>query len=361
MADKFDIFNNLKLDEECEETKLSLEEKDNIKKRMNYKLKRKNRKKYVLVASISFIVLSMMSINSDVALAYIENIERKIEAFLGLENDELKEYKVEKSMIAKDRGIKLEIKEVLLDDRKLILNMEMDYSKFKHKALEKDSLRPSIPTIKFNNVVFAGQSGSIQSEIIEPNKKNILVEVDLYEIDTDGDMVGDTPYEILNNIYDNKIYDIEIEFNSIDYRPEDDEPLWFKGNWKFKTKIDATNIMKEIKVEKINKDIKIKEENYKGTLTIEEIRVSPVSVKVKYKFKSDSNTNYTYQPDLVAIDENGKEYSLAYSGTGEGGTMYFNGEFIRPKDTKEFKLVPVIYYNEGTKYLYDDIGEFKIP
>ena len=99
---------------------------------------------------------------------------------------------------------------------------------------------------------------------------------DIYNIDTDGDGCSDTNFELLDNINKNEEYDLNIRFDKLKSGDE--------GKWEFNAKFNASNIIDNTKVYKVDKKIKIDRKEYKGELVIEEVRISPFSIKVKYNY-----------------------------------------------------------------------------
>lgn len=301
---------NIKLPENIREIT-----KDSIQKGRSIKNQKSKKLKNTLVASITFVlIVGSMVISSDTTLAYIKNITKQIESFLSVDDNSLDQYKSNVNQTIKTKGIKFTLGDVMLDDKKLIFSIHMDYKNFKFKSNTSDpnkyELMPNIPDITINNVTFANQSGSFDEEIGEL-EKDMFFEVDLFEIDTNRDGMGDTPYDILNEIKPNKDYDLNIKFDDLIYTyiydgnssSGDVIPI----NLNFNTKINASNIIKDTKIENINKQFDIDEKGREGILDIQEIRISPVSVKLKYTFKPDSGNPDSYSPDLVATDNKGQE------------------------------------------------------
>ncbi|MGL4911266.1 MAG: DUF4179 domain-containing protein [Romboutsia sp.] len=379
MKNKFDIFNDMKIDEnEFEEITLSNEEKDKMKKRMKSKIKNKkkvNYKKYIAVAGVPLLIAGSIAMTSETTWAYIEEIGKQIEILLGRKEEEFNVYKVSVNQTIEQDGIKLNLKELMLDDGQIILSMNMDYSNFDYEKLNADeeSLMLNICNVSVNDLMYAGIGYSISQEPLKGEKqKNLLIKGDLVDIDTDGDFVGDTPYELLDNIETDKDYKIKIEFNELCYETneineENKNNIVGSGEYEsvdqsdtgefnigsypldlqFETTINGANIIKDTKVCKINKKINIKDGNKKGILTIEEARVSPVSVKVKYTFESD-DINEMYEPVLMAKDENGKELLSSSGGTGKGNVVYLKSEIDLKGNEKKITIIPKAY--NGTMY-----------
>ncbi|HBE9023198.1 TPA: hypothetical protein KM848_003621, partial [Clostridioides difficile] len=115
--------------------------------------------------------------------------------------------------------------------------------------------------------------------------------------------------------------------------------------------------IKDTKVYEVDKEIKIDEKEYKGTLNIKEVRVSPISIKVKYNYDSYTEIGPAKRSDpyLIIKDENGKKLN---NGTGAGGILqnkknYINGEFELRGSEKKITIIPCIYVNDKEKCLFN--------
>lgn len=334
-----------------------------IYKALNDKQKIKSKKRKLIVAGSSIVLLGTIALNSETTWAYIDNITKQIEILLGREENEFDNYKFEGNQTVESNGLKISLGEVMLDDRQLIISMSVDYSKFKDN-LNIETLLPLYPTIIIDDLVFEGQSNSCEVEKVKGEKKgNILFKTSLLSIDTDGDGISDTPYEILDKIEGIKDYDLKIIFNEMhNYGNEEFEAI--RGNWEFNTIINASNILNDTKVHKINKTFKIDEKVYKGDFTIDEIRVSPVSVKIKYNYDlyTELSANKRREPVLIAKDENDNEL-MHGSGTGGeliDGKWHMGDEFELKGNEKKISVIPCIYVNDNPKMFKDAIVDIDI-
>ncbi|HGM1298958.1 TPA: DUF4179 domain-containing protein [Clostridioides difficile] len=329
-----------------------------ISKALNEK-KKMNRRKSITVTLISFFILGLIALNSETTWAYIRDTTKQIESFFGREKNIFDKYKFEGEQIIESNGLKFSLGEVILDDRQLIVSMSADYTDFKikFKNIGKVGISPSFPTIYIDDLVFPGQSYSTITEKVKGEKKyNILLKVSLLQIDTNKDGIADTEYEILNKINSNKNYSLKISFTDIDYGIKNGIENNV-GNWKFNTTINASNIIKDTKIYEVDKEIKIDEKEYKGTLNIKEVRVSPISIKVKYNYDSYTEIGPAKRSDpyLIIKDENGKKLN---NGTGAGGILqnkknYINGEFELRGSEKKITIIPCIYVNDKEKCLFN--------
>ena len=355
-------------------------EKEKIKYRMISKINKnkKNYKKYITVASASLVIIGCMAFTNESTLAYIELIGERIEKFLGRDTEEFKGYKVAINETKEVGGLKLNLSELMLDDGQMILSLNLDYSNFDLKKLDvdKDSLIPQISAIEVNDLVYGGSACSISNKKVKgENQINYLIKYSITDIDTDGDKIGDTPYEVLDNIEENKDYKIKINVETLSYNTKNhignivgnggsnkgdsyyigEYPL----NLTFETTLNGKNIMANTTVKKLNKKININEDNVKGLLTIEEVRISPISVKIKYTFKGEHESNMS-DVSVVVVDEKGNNLFSSATGTGEADINYMRAEYELNGDEKKIIITPAVYDEKENKELKNQSIELNL-
>ncbi|MGL5314197.1 MAG: DUF4179 domain-containing protein [Peptostreptococcaceae bacterium] len=385
MKNKYEIFNDTYIDEDrYTDVVLSDEEKENMKKRMSSKINNKsNYKKKIAVSVVPILIAGGVIMSSETTWAYIEKVGKQIEDFLGRGTEEFKGYKVAVNQTVEDKGVKIHLNEIMLDDGQLILSVDMDVSELNDTNLniKEDSLMVDIPDIIINDKVYAGLGGTIDSgEYNGGDEYSFLIAAKLTDIDTDGDGLADTPYEILDNIEENKDYDIKIVFDSLQYETYSEEGNIvgggavvdvkdnveteakesfnigeINGNWEFNATVNGANIMSNTEVHKLDKEIEINTPSTKGTLTIEEVRISPVSVKIKYKViieKGDSNNI-----GVNVYNEKGKILNGSGGGTSEGNITNMNYDY--QLTGKESKIIIKPWVN--IKSLNEEVIEINIP
>lgn len=321
----------------------------------------KNRR---LVAGLSGVILvGTIVLSSDSTWAYIDSINKKIETYFNREEAMFDEYKFEGNQTVKDSGLEISLGEVILDDRQLIMSMSIDYSRLIGKnKIDVLNLFPSHPTITIDDLVFTGQSNSGEAEKVEgEDRVNMLFTTSLLSIDRDGDGYSETPYEILDKIEPGKDYDLTIDIEEINrlYINNYDRYNPIKGNWEFKTKINASNILKDTDVYKADKTVTIDEERYKGDFTIEEVRVSPISLKVKYNYDlyTEVSVNKRRDPGITAIDQDGKELDIL-PGTGgqeaEPGKVAIGYEFRLSGKEEKVSIIPRVYIEDDNPKFFKE-------
>ncbi|MGL5713776.1 MAG: DUF4179 domain-containing protein [Paraclostridium sp.] len=335
-----------------------------IDKAIEDKKQIKLRKTRSLVAGLSGVILvGSIVLSSESTWAYIDNMTKKIESFFDREESEFDKYKFEGNQMVSDSGLEITLGEVILDDRQLILSMSVDYSKLRGKSkIDVLNLSPSDTTIIIDDLVFTGQSNSGEAEKVEGEDRiNMLFRTSLLSIDKDGDGYSETPYEILDKIKSDKDYDLTIAIKEINRFHIDDYDKYnpIEGNWEFKTKINASNILKDTAVYKSNKTVSIDEERYRGDFTIEEVRVSPISLKVKYNYDlyTEVSVNKRRDPGITAIDQDGNELEIL-PGTGgqeaEPGKVAIGYEFKLSGNEESVSIIPRVYVQDDKPTFYKE-------
>ena len=172
----------------------------------------------------------------------------------------------------------------------------------------------------------------------------------LTSIDTDGDGCSDTNFELLDNINKNEEYDLNIRFDKLKSGDE--------GKWEFNAKFNASNIIDNTKVYKVDKKIKIDRKEYKGELVIEEVRISPFSIKVKYNYDLYEKipVKDRREPSIRVKDQKGNELEF---GPGEGGELvnkrwYIVNEWWLKGNESKITVVPVSYSYDDKPTTYED-------
>lgn len=322
---------------------------ESIDKAFRDKNKNKLYNKKKIIAGISgILILGGIIFTSETTWAYIENISRKIEEHFGKQNNELEKYKFDGNLVSEYDGLKYSIGELMLDDRQLIISMSAEYSKLKWIF---SGVVPEYPIVTIGDYVF--NNGAIywdEEKVKGENKINILYKMTLSSIDLDGDGYSETKFEILDNIDKNKEYDINIKFDKVGNVKD--------GKWEFNTKFNGENIINNTKVYKVNKKISINQKEYKGELKIEEVRISPFSIKVKYNYDLYDKipVKDRREPSIVIKDENNNKLEL---GPGEGGELidkrwYMVNEYMLKGNENEINVVPVSYLIDDVETVYED-------
>ncbi len=369
MKNKYDLFNDMSINDDYEIHKLSQDEKnklfDNLVKDIN-KDKKDNKNTYrkVVIASLLCLSISTVLLSNDNVLALVQNIGKQIESFLGKKEDEYNGYKVEVNQSCEDKRIKVSLLEVLLDDENLLLSMNIDTSNFDESKLKKGLFLTNnyyLPeaTVYIDGKKFVETGGATRYERKENNSQNFLTSLSLENIDTNNDGRSDiNNYHILDNLDPNKDYDVKVVFDEVGVqkyglipRVMNDQFEFIKGNWEFNFTVNGKKIMGETKVFDINKEISIDDEDFKALINIEQLRVSPISVKLSYTSKMGEGYSFENRDiEIELLDQNGKSINCGGSGRyNEDETYMLNvleGNLEDNQELKSIKILPYQYYRE---------------
>lgn len=396
MKDKFEILNDVKINiDEYEEVKF--DNNDDLKNKIKMKIrnrKYKDRKKMV-VASIG-ILLGGVIITSEPSLAYIRNIGKQIEYFFDREENELKGYKVELNQVVSNKNIDIELKELMLGDGELLLSLKIDDRNLNHEALGLKPIEenwPELyePKVQIGDMVFVETSGGSSGEVNDDNTRNVLLTCDLSNLDKDDDGKVDVQnFDLISNLDTNKSYDIKVIIDRVGYTLKENAKISgevdvkgvtggglnvdtgesfetrtgdIKGNWNFETTINANNIVKDIQIYEVNKEVNIKDKNTDIDVFIAEVRISPTKIKIKHKFKVNKDENTGLHPKFLGFvirDENGQEVEVRSSIDLDASeelmnqVPYSEGEIS--DDMKNIKIIPII---EDWNKKFNSTKEFK--
>ncbi|MCC0630567.1 MULTISPECIES: DUF4179 domain-containing protein [unclassified Clostridioides] len=381
MRDKFDLFNDTNIDiGEYDDVVLSSEEKDEMKKRMKFKVqynKNNNFKRYALVGGLSVIILGTSAFTNKTTLAYMQHLGKQIEYFFNKDTEELKPYKKIVDSVATDKGISIKLNEIMLGDGELFLNISVDDSKLDKDTLglkkENGFLGIDDIKIKVGDMNFVSITGPSTSEKNKDGTTNMLMTCKLDNLDKNEDGKSDIEnFDLLKNIDLNKNYDIKISINKVEYELNKDiktskeieignmggvegEHLngYLSGNWSFNTNINGSNIVKDTRIYNVDKNVKLKNKNVDVDLILKEVRVSPTKVRIIYGFKTnkynfDKDDNAPKILKFALKGGRGKNLELL-SGSGGYDLGYSKGNYVESyleyeikKDVKKISVTPII-------------------
>ena len=109
--------------------------------------------------------------------------------------------------------------------------------------------------------------------------------------------------------------------------------------------------MGETKVFDINKEIIIDDEDFKALINIEQLRVSPISVKLSYTSKIGEGYSFENRDiKIELLDQNGESINVGGSGRYNEDETYmeniFEGNLEDNQKLKSIKILPYQYYME---------------
>ena len=384
MKDKFELFNNIKINTE-DYKEIQFSNNDEFKKKMKDKIKynhSENNKKVAVIGT--GILLGGMIVMAEPSLAYIQSIGKQIEYFFNREDNELSVYKVNVNKVVEDKGIKIELKEIMIDDGELLLSMNIDDSKLDRSYLGVQDIEEvgnlgfnlGVPKVEIGDMVFKETGGGGSQHRVGRYSTEMLLKCDLDELDKE-----DKYFDLISNLDRSKDYDVKIEIDNVAYTidsntnlPEEmpnyievteingggssdtgeyheTRQIYVNGSWKFQATINAKEIVDNVKTYKVNEEFNIKYKDLDIDVLVEEIRVSPTKIKIKRKFKVNSDNtvskdDYTRFLMFIVKDEKGNEINIndlisVYSDEDlKNRTPYIESELNR--EIKEIKVIPAI-------------------
>ena len=346
---KFDKFDNIEVPEEVDSFI-----KNGIKKAEKIKKKRKVQK--VLVASITLVLCCGVLIN-DTTWALVDSITKKIENYFGANNDEFEQYKADIGKSAFDKNITMTLKEAMLEDSQLILNMNLDFSKL-DKGYNITNYMPQIKEVYLDGKKFLPSStmqefGISEDESIDEIEKRGNIDF-LTRLEVVSADAYDEDNRVLENLDKDKDYNVKIVFGKIETMKMDVDKNFGKsitGNWEFNFTINTKEMAKKIKVYNIDEEIEIKDKNKTTLLKFKELRISPLYARLYVDAESTGSQDFLNNITIEAVDQDG---NLILEGL-SGSSSYENGinKYINLESEKDL-------YQSGDKINIDKIEYIKI-
>lgn len=389
MKDKFEILNNVKINID-EYKEIQFDNNDALKKKMKNRIKPKNIKyiKGIAVASLALILGSGIVLQESV-WADIQEIWYSLGDVWNMKKDEAKTYRYSVNKIAEDKNVKILLKDIVIDDGALIMDLNIDYRKFnpcedftekqkKDWSIDKwgngetELTVADINNIYVDGVKLIGNSWSIGDHYKDINKDksvDVVMEQGIDGIAKEGDYEAISRDKFPYIINKDKIYKFKIQIKKL-HLDEDWESKYssyeeavkqggphagvIRGNWEFNLDIKGSDLTNTSKNYTLNETINIPLNSKEAKIEISEIRVSPISLEMDYKFSGINNAEFE-NIELKIVDENNKE--LPENGmnwhniTHEVNARYKN--ILNNYD--ELKIVPYIIDNEGKiKEIFED-------
>lgn len=370
MKNKYELFNEIDMeDKDYEIYKLSQIEKDelfaNISKDIKVEKNIRNKKLIkVAIASVLCVSILTITLKNEKVWALVESIGKQIESYLGKKEDEYIGYKELVNQVSEDKGIKVSLYEVLLDDGNILLSMNLDHSKFDESSLKKGlylNKNYYLPeaTVYMDGKKFVETGGATRNGSEKNNQQDFMTSLRLERIDENNDDISDvTDYQILDHIDPNKDYNIKVVFDEVGIhkvglipRVIKDEFEFIDGKWEFDFTVNGKNIIGETKVYNINEEINIEDEDIKAKINIKQLRISPISIKLTYTIKFEQgymlNNKDLY---LELVDQNGEYINVGGGSAGnKDGTLVegeLEGNLENNQKPKSITILPYIYYRE---------------
>ena len=346
MINKFDIFNDMKVDfNKYEEVILTPKDISKISSRLHKKIhssKNSFKRSAIIVASLLVLVItsSLLVPNADV-FAKINILGMKLENFFGKSPNSLDAYKKQVNQSVLSKGITLFLNETTIDDGQLLTNISLDYSKFNKKDLG----------IKYTGSLQIIPRGTIKlfmggKEMVENSSGQQYV----YNSEYTTNILSHINYNDMNL---DKSYTAKYICDKMEIQIPNGSPIIIDGNWNLDFKIDCKAIKNSTKVIPLNRDLILTDAGTNLSVYIKEIRNSPFSLKFKYQYDL-STLSQEKSIQFKLLDEHGTEIPSNY---GNGSGNLFSSEYLLAKGITKIKIVPGIFDSKvgwkKIKFFYD--------
>lgn len=332
MKNEFDLLNDIKVEvDDIQEVKLSKEEKEKISNRVKKKVKkdRNTNKRLIAAVALLFVLSGSIALTNETVIAKVSKIGKEIESFLGKEEESLRVYKNQILKSVEDKGIKFMLHEAILDDEELYISASIDYNDFDKSILKAKydgdpKIIPYQAQPKFEvyldgeKLEISGAGGSY--EYNEDNTVDILLTVDMENSDLD------------------EIYDVKLSIDNMEAQLGSKKNENIEGKWNIDFQINGKEMLDEIKVIDVNKPIELEYKNDIISIDVNQIRITPASIRFKYEYNGGKERNISLGFEFV--DENNNEIEFVSQGGNEKGFSY---KYMINKDIKTVKAIPIIY------------------
>ena len=368
MKDKYRILNDVKVNiDEYEEVKF--DNNDNIKQRMKKKLRNRKPSYRNAIAVASAVILGSSVMLNENVWAHVQSIWYTIDEVFSLKKEEVKDYTYNIDKTVEDKNIKILFKSIMLDDGKLIIDANIDDTKFNPFEDLTQKQQKDWSVDKWGNKETRVSLGADSTEIYvdgvkrtyfnnsapNSNDKNddkttdVLIEQSIEAIESDKDehyleKVNENQFP--NNIDINKMYNFKIKINKLhivesEYTDEESKTgegsygAVVEGDWSVDVSIKGEDLINASTNYEINKDIDLELDDRKINVSVDNIEFKVFNDKgEEYRWVSIQSDSY-----IGKIDKANFEMKLINS----------------YKDTKYIKLVPtIIHYQKGKTLVFED-------
>ena len=385
MKDKYRILNDVKVNiDEYEEVKF--DNNDNIKQRMKKKLRNRKPSYRNAIAVASAVILGSSVILNENVWAHVQSIWYTIDEVFSLKKEEVKDYTYNIDKTVEDKNIKILFKSIMLDDGKLIIDANIDDTKFNPFEDLTQKQQKDWSVDKWGNKETRVSLGADSTEIYvdgvkrtyfnnsapNSNDKNddkttdVLIEQSIEAIESDKDehyleKVNENQFP--NNIDINKMYNFKIKINKLhivesEYTDEESKTgegsygAVVEGDWSVDVSIKGEDLINASTNYEINKDIDLELDDRKINVSVDNISISPIYLGLDYSYINEDG----YSIEFKVFNDKGEEYRWVSiqsdSYIGKIDKANFEMKLINSyKDTKYIKLVPTIIHSQKGKTL----------
>ena len=389
MKDKYSILNEVKVNiDEYEEVKF--DNNDNIKQRMKKKLRNRKPSYRNAIAVASAVILGSSVMLNENVWAHVQSIWYTIDEVFSLKKEEVKDYTYNIDKTVEDKNIKILFKSIMLDDGKLIIDANIDDTKFNPFEDLTQKQQKDWSVDKWGNKETRVSLGADSTEIYvdgvkrtyfnnsapNSNDKNddkttdVLIEQSIEAIESDKDehyleKVNENQFP--NNIDINKMYNFKIKINKLhiveaEYTDEESKTgegsygAVVEGDWSVDVSIKGEDLINASTNYEINKDIDLELDDRKINVSVDNISISPIYLGLDYSYINEDG----YSIEFKVFNDKGEEYRWVSiqsdSYIGKIDKANFEMKLINSyKDTKYIKLVPtIIHYQKGKTLVFED-------
>lgn len=382
MKDKYSILNDVKVNiDEYEEVKF--DNNDNIKQRMKKKLRNRKPSYRNAIAVVSAVILGSSVMLNENVWAQVQSIWYTIDEVFSLKKEEVKDYTYNIDKTVEDKNIKILFKSIMLDDGKLIIDANIDDTKFNPFEDFTQKQQKDWSVDKWGNketrVLLGADSTEIYVDGVKltyfnnsaPNSKDknddkttdVLIEQSIEAIESDKgeyylEKVNENQFP--NNIDVNKMYNFKIKINKLhivesEYTEEESKTsegsygAVVEGDWGISVDIKGEDLINASTNYEINKDIDLELDDRKINVSVDNISISPIYLGLDYSYIDEDG----YSIEFKVFNDKGEEYRWisieSDSYIGKTDKANFEMKLINSyKDTKYIKLVPtIIHYQKG--------------
>ena len=389
MKDKYSILNDVKVNiDEYEEVKF--DNNDNIKQRMKKKLRTRKPSYRKAIAVVSAVILGSSVMLNENVWAQVQSIWYTIDEVFSLKKEEVKDYTYNIDKTVEDKNIKILFKSIMLDDGKLIIDANIDDTKFNPFEDFTQKQQKDWSVDKWGNketrVLLGADSTEIYVDGVKltyfnnsaPNSKDknddkttdVLIEQSIEAIESDKgeyylEKVNENQFP--NNIDVNKMYNFKIKINKLhivesEYTEEESKTsegsygAVVEGDWGISVDIKGEDLINASTNYEINKDIDLELDDRKINVSVDNISISPIYLGLDYSYIDEDG----YSIEFKVFNDKGEEYRWisieSDSYIGKTDKANFEMKLINSyKDTKYIKLVPtIIHYQKGKTLVFED-------
>ncbi|MDY6154680.1 MAG: DUF4179 domain-containing protein [Terrisporobacter sp.] len=384
MKSEFEMLNDVKVDIDNYE-EVEFENNDEIKNRMKSKIKSNNSNyKKIITASSLMAILCFGLISNEDVWANVERTWYSLQKMINIKNEEVVDYKFEINKSVESKNIKVTYKNLMIDDGNLIVEIDVDDSKFKpsedftQKQKEDWNLDKWVNRETFislgdieayvnkekRGILQTGQADYEYKSRNADGVTSIVSIIPLYEIENGFNVEKVDKDEFPYNIDKDRIYNIQLTTKKIHISAEmePNEKVRYGGvvrsDWSVDLPIKGEDLIKAtIKCDdyKINKNIKFEIDNLEKELYFESLYVSPIYAKLKFSTDIDGyNIGEKYNIEIKLENENGEEYqfdSMTAKFDDKKQSCEVEVEYKNIfEDSKKLQITPVIkeVYSEKT-------------